>query len=213
MIITTYKATYEKSWVYTKALAYLFSDFWDDIETEKTQFTVDPFEDSIELIALEGDQVIGLLDIGIYNVEASKAYFYYPCPKLAYFANFAVHPDYQGKGIAQALFKKAEALLKVKNVSALAIYTRGDASANHLYQKWAGEPICETYLVEGRLLSEPKIKLKFDAEHKTLSYQNMSGDLLPYTFYNGRYSVANESDLALFDCDSITKERTYLKIL
>lgn len=94
MIITTYKATYEKSWVYTKALAYLFSDFWDDIETEKTQFTDEPFEDSIELIALEGNQVIGLLDIGIYNVEASKAYFYHSCSKLAYFANFAVHPDY-----------------------------------------------------------------------------------------------------------------------
>ncbi|MDO4666551.1 MAG: GNAT family N-acetyltransferase [Streptococcus sp.] len=213
MKIISYQDIYEKSWIYTKALAYIFSEFWDDRETEKTHFTTDPYEDSIELIAVEGDKVIGLLDLGIYNQKASEHYFYYPCRKLAYFANFAVHPDHQGQGIAQALFEKAEELLRLKKVSALSIYTRGDAVANHLYQKWAGEPICETYLVEGRLLSDKKVKLGFDAKQRKLSYQTLTGESLPYTFYGGHYSVANSEDLDLFDCDSITKERTYLKLL
>ena len=63
MKIQTYDSTYEKSWVYTKALSYLFSPFFDDMSRSKDEFTEEPYQDSVELIAVEDDQVVGLLDI------------------------------------------------------------------------------------------------------------------------------------------------------
>lgn len=140
--ILPYAAQYEKSWVYCKALSYLFSDFFDDISREKDDFS-DWYEDSIELIAIVENQVVGLLDIGIYSQEDSRAYAYYACDKVAYFANFAVHPDYQNQGIASQLFAEAERLLREKGVEALAIFTRGDDVANHLYQKWGAKMIAQ----------------------------------------------------------------------
>lgn len=105
MKIQTYDSTYERSWVYTKALSYLFSPFVDDMSRSKDEFTEEPYQDSIDLIAVEDDQVVGVLDIGIYTEEASHAYPYYPGEKIAYFANLAVHPDFQNQGIASQLFK------------------------------------------------------------------------------------------------------------
>lgn len=107
MKIQTYDSTYEKSWVYTKALSYLFSPFFDDMSRRKDEFTEEPYQDSVELIAVEDDQVVGLLDIGIYTEEASHSYPYYPGEKIAYFANLAVHPDFQNQGIASQLFQSA----------------------------------------------------------------------------------------------------------
>lgn len=78
MKIQIYDSIYEKSWVYTKALSYLFSPFFDDMSRSKDEFTEEPYQDSVELIAVEDDQVVGLLDIGIYTEEASHSYPYYP---------------------------------------------------------------------------------------------------------------------------------------
>ena len=82
MKIQTYDLAYEKSWIYTKALSYLFSPFFDDMSRSKDEFTEEPYQDSIELIAVEDDQVVGLLDIGIYTEEASHSYAYYPGEKI-----------------------------------------------------------------------------------------------------------------------------------
>jgi len=103
MKIQIYDSIYEKSWVYTKALSYLFSPFFDDMSRSKDEFTEEPYQDSVELIAVEDDQVVGLLDIGIYTEEASHSYPYYPGKKIAYFANLAVHPDFQRQGVGTLL--------------------------------------------------------------------------------------------------------------
>lgn len=210
MFIASYDSAYETSWVYCKALAYLFSDFSDDISRRKDQMT--DYADSIELIALEGETVIGLLDIGIYDLENSRAYPYYQADKVAYFANLAVHPDHQNKGIAQALFDRADVLLAEKGVQALAIFTRGDDAANHLYQKWGAELICQDWLVVGT----PKdlnqdFRFKVLPEEKRLLFQTPDGEL-PYYQREGIYIVPQEEYLILFDAEQIYQERTYLKI-
>ena len=71
MKIQTYDSTYEKSWVYTKALSYLFSPFFDDMSRSKDEFTEEPYQDSIELIAVEDDQVVGLLDRNLHRRSKS----------------------------------------------------------------------------------------------------------------------------------------------
>lgn len=210
MKIVTYQSQYEKSWVYCKALAYLYSDFFDDRSLEKDLFDSDIFEDRIELVALDGEMVIGLLDIAIYNQEMSNSYKYHSADKVAYFANLAVRPDFQNQGIATALFEKAEELLKEKAVQALSIFTRGDANANHLYQKWGAELICRDFLVVGTLKNQEGFVFDVDKDEKRLRFTR-DGRELPYYQREGIYVVAKEEDIALFDCDEVYEERTYLK--
>lgn len=213
MTIIPYTPEYEKSWVYTKALAYLFSDFFDDNSRAKDSFPSDVYEDTIELIALEGDHLVGLLDIAIYNKEYSRSYKYHPAEKVAYFANLAVHPDHQGKGIAGRLFKEAEKLLLEKKVDALAIFTRGGEEANHLYQKWGGQLVCRDWLVVGSPKAEEEdfvFQVKLDEQR--LAFVKPDGVEQPYYLREGTYVVAREDDLALFDIDQVYEERTYIKV-
>lgn len=124
MKIRNYQAGDEKGWVYTKALAYLFSPFFDDRDTFKPALDREVFDERIELVAEEAGQIVGILDIEIYNQEYSRIYRYAPADKVAYFSNLAVHPEFQGRGIAQVLFDRARAKLEEKKVEKLSIFTR-----------------------------------------------------------------------------------------
>lgn len=209
MKIIPYQERYEKTWVYCKGLAYLFSDFFDDISRYKDG--LDYFEDKIELIALEGETVIGLLDIGIYDKESSQNYPYVQADKVAYFANLAVHPDYQNKGIAARLFEEAEALLRQKKVDVLAIFTRGDANANHLYHKWGAKLICRDWLVQGLPKTEKQsFQFCVSLDDKRLVFKTDDGEF-PYYQREGLYIVSKEEHLSDFDACAIYEERTYLK--
>lgn len=50
MRIRKYQASDEKGWIYTKALSYLFSPFFDDRETEKPALNTDIYDHRIELV-------------------------------------------------------------------------------------------------------------------------------------------------------------------
>ncbi len=133
MIIRKYQTSDEKGWVYCKALSYLFSPFFDDRETEKPELMTDVYDHRVEWVAEVDGQIVGLIDIDIYTEECSQSYIYAPSKRTAYFTNLAVHPDFQGQGIAQALFEKAEQELREQGVEKLAIFTREDDAANHFY--------------------------------------------------------------------------------
>ncbi|MGT2911304.1 GNAT family N-acetyltransferase [Streptococcus cameli] len=210
MEIVEYESKFEKSWVYTKALSYLFSPFFDDRSQEKDCFSPDIYQDTVELIAVEGDQVVGLLDIAIYTREMSQAYRYVSGEKIAYFANLAVHPDYQGQGIASDLFKEAEQLLIEKEVDALAIFTRNGDSANHLYKKWGGKLVAKDFLVVGCLKSEPSFQFEVLLDEKRLKFSRDEKEI-PFYLREGTYIVSKEEDLELFDIDELYPEFTYVK--
>lgn len=210
MKIQIYDSTYEKSWVYTKALSYLFSPFFDDMSRSKDEFTEEPYQDSVELIAVEDDQVVGLLDIGIYTEEASHSYAYYPGEKIAYFANLAVHPDFQNQGIASQLFYSAWGQLQEKNVEALIIFSRDGEQANHLYQKWGGKLICQDYLVVGRPKDQIAFSFGVDTKQRTICLTDKSGNPLGYYQREGHYIVSRKEDLEHFDIDELYKEHTYV---
>ena len=210
MKIQIYDSTYEKSWIYTKALSYLFSPFFDDMSRSKDEFTEEPYQDSVELIAVEDDQVVGLLDIGIYTEEASHSYPYYPGKKIAYFANLAVHPDFQNQGIASQLFQTAREQLHEKKVEALIIFTRDGEQANHLYQKWGGKLICQDYLVVGRPKDQIPFSFSVDPRQQTICLTDKSGNPLGYYQREGNYIVSRKEDLEHFDIDELYKEHTYV---
>ncbi|MER0123107.1 GNAT family N-acetyltransferase [Streptococcus sp. ZJ93] len=210
MLIRRYKPSDEKGWVYTKALSYLFSPFFDDRETTKPTLNRDIYDDRIEWVAEKDGQIVGLLDIDIYNQECSQSYLYAPADKVAYFTNLAVHPDYQGQGIAQALYDRALQELQEYQVERLAIFTREGDVANHLYQKWGGKLVCSDYLVVGQPKDTPTFRFGVDVEKASRSLTDMAGQPLPYYLREGIYIVANQADLDLFDIEECYQEFTYV---
>ena len=209
MKIQIYDSTYEKSWIYTKALSYLFSPFFDDMSRSKDEFTEEPYQDSIELIAVEDDQVVGLLDIGIYTEEASHSYAY-PGENIAYIANLAVHPDFQNQGIASQLFQTAREQLHEKKVEALVIFTRDGEQANHLYQKWGGKLICQDNLDVGRPKDQRPFSFSVDTNKQIICLTDKSGNPLGYYQREGHYIVSRKEDLEHFEIDELYKEHTYV---
>lgn len=147
-----------------------------------------------------------MLDIDIYNKEYSQSYLYAPADKVAYFTNLAVHPDYQGQGIAQALYQKAYEELQEHQVEKLAIFTRQGDVANHLYRKWGGKLVCCDYLVVG----SPKTTPAFSFGHAKLSLKDVAGNPLPYYLREGIYIVADKADIDLFDYEEYYQELTYI---
>ena len=210
MIIRDYKTSDEKGWVYCKALSYLFSPFFDDRETEKPALLTDIYDKRIELVAESDGQIVGLIDIDIYSQENSQTYLYAPSQRTAYLTNFAVHPDYQGQGIAQALYEKAEQALKDAGVEKLAIFTRDGDIANHLYQKWGGQLVCSDYLVVGAPKDIPTFRFGIDLERGRLSFSDMEGQPVPYYLREGVYVVSEEAGLDLFDIEDVYQELTYV---
>lgn len=199
-----------KDWVYTKALSYLFSPFFDDCEQEKTSLDREVFDERIELVAELGDQVVGLLDIDIYNQTYSRSYRYAPADKVAYFSNLAVHPDAQGQGIAQALYAQAKKEMLQKGVEKLAIFTRNGDAANHLYQKWGGQLVCQDWLVIGVPKDRVRFNFAVDLEAKKLNLTDKNGQALPFYQREGIYIVAKKEDLDLFDIEKVYQEFTYV---
>lgn len=210
MIIRKYQPADEKGWVYCKALSYLFSPFFDDRETEKPQLMTDVYDYRVEWVAEVDGQIVGLIDIDIYTEECSQSYIYAPSKRIAYFTNLAVHPDFQGQGIAQALFEKAEQALREQAVEKLAIFTREGDVANHLYQKWGGEVVCSDYLVVGAPQDVPTFRFGIDLERGRLSFSDMEGQPVPYYLREVVYVVSEEAGLALFDIEDVYQELTYV---
>ncbi|HHT7733796.1 GNAT family N-acetyltransferase [Streptococcus suis] len=210
MIISDYKTSDEKGWVYCKALSYLFSPFFDDRETEKPALLTDIYDKRIELVAESDDQIVGLIDIDIYSQETSQTYLYAPSQRTAYLTNLAVHPDYQGQGIAQALYEKAEQALKEAGVEKLAIFTRDGDAANHLYKKWGGQLICTDYLVIGTPKDTPYVRFGVDLPNAKLAFTDEAGQPEPYYLREGVYVVTDQADLELFDIEEVYQELTYV---
>lgn len=57
MKIRNYIHSDEKEWIYTKALSYLFSPFFDDISKTKDTFDNELYQSSIELVTIEDHHV------------------------------------------------------------------------------------------------------------------------------------------------------------
>ncbi|EHI70873.1 N-acetyltransferase family protein [Streptococcus ictaluri] len=210
MRIRNYQAGDEKGWIYTKALAYLFSPFFDDRDSFKPELDKEVFEERLELVAEEDGQIVGLLDIDIYNQAYSRTYRYAPANKVAYFSNLAVHPDYQGRGIAQVLFDTAKRVLKEKDVEKLSIFTRDGNAANHLYQKWGGQLVCQDWLVIGNPKAQPAIQFGVDLEAGRLHLSSSDGSHCSYYQREGIYVVADEASLEQFNIEKVYQEFTYV---
>lgn len=214
-MIKPYDSQYEDSWIRCKALSYLYSQFKDQIEAEKDTYTEeDGYAEAIERIALTNeDEVIGILDVGIYDDERSQYDRYVPhLDKGSYMDIIAVHPDYQKMGIAQSLIDDVVNELREKGIEYLTIFTRGDSAANALYKKIGAELLTESYRVKGTLKDNDERVGSFEPDPvgKRILVKSPDGKDLPYMTDSGWYWVYDDKYLDLFDIEESFVERTYV---
>lgn len=129
MEIREYKPSDERGWVRCRVLSFLDTAYFDNVLKEKEKYD----NPSIELVAVEEDQIVGLLDIE-YEVKEGTV-----CSRGTGLGgmiwHIAVHPDFRRRGIGTFLLKKAEQLSKEKGLNRLEAWTRDDDWVINWYKK------------------------------------------------------------------------------
>lgn len=127
MEIREYKLEDEAGWVRCRVLSFLDTAYYDNVLKEKEKYE----NPSIELVAIEKGQIVGLLDVE-YEVKEKTV-----CSRGAGLGgmiwHIAVHPDFRRKGIATGLLKKAENIAKSKGLNRFEAWTRDDEWVNEWY--------------------------------------------------------------------------------
>ncbi|MEU0093109.1 GNAT family N-acetyltransferase [Kribbella sp. NPDC006257] len=85
--VRDYEPDDERSWLHCRVLSFLDTNYYDDVVTAK------PVRDpGLELVAVAGDQVVGLLDASLDGTSST-------------IETLAVHPDHRRLGIARPAAK------------------------------------------------------------------------------------------------------------
>lgn len=117
--VRPYTSADEPGWLRCRALAFLSTQYYDDVKPRRTPFELP----AICLVAESDDGLIaGLLDVEVDGAAAT-------------IDTVAVHPDHARQGIATALLDTVVPQLRASDVTSLDAWTRGDAAANAWYQR------------------------------------------------------------------------------
>lgn len=98
----------ETYWLRCRVLAFLGTAYYDDVATSKPEC-----EPGLELVAVAGEQVIGLLDASVTGNEAT-------------IETIAVHPDHRRLGVATRLLDEICDRLQARGVVQVDAWTRDD---------------------------------------------------------------------------------------
>ncbi|AJI22442.1 GNAT family N-acetyltransferase [Priestia megaterium] len=139
MYIREYQHKDESSWVRCRVLSFLDTAYFDDVLKEKNKYR----GSSIELVAVENEQIIGLIDIEYENKEGTI------------FSNneqglggmiwhIAVHPDFRRLGIGSKLLHVAQEKLIILGINYLEAWTRDDEWVHKWYRQNEFR-VCESY--------------------------------------------------------------------
>lgn len=112
--IRNYLPSDQTSWLRCRVLAFLTTSYFDDVWTTR------PDDSQIQLVAVEGDDVVGLLDVCFDH-------------DLATIDTVCVHPDYQGHGVATDLLHAAVAQIP-SHITTIDAWTRDDVDTLAWYR-------------------------------------------------------------------------------
>jgi ribosomal protein S18 acetylase RimI-like enzyme len=112
-----YRPADETSWLRCRVLAFLSTAYYDDVLVEKPSLP-----GGVELVAVDGGDVVGLLDVGVHGFSAT-------------IESIAVHPDRAREGIGTALLERALEELRGRGGRWLEAWTRDDEPANRWYRR------------------------------------------------------------------------------
>jgi GNAT superfamily N-acetyltransferase len=125
LTIRAFRPTDELGWVRCRALAFLDTAYFDDVQREKERYE----GRAIELIAEAGGQVVGLIDVEceeapgqICSAPADPAH----AGLAGMIWHLAVHPDYRRRGIGRALLAEAARQARIWQIRRFEASTRDD---------------------------------------------------------------------------------------
>lgn len=139
MEIRAYRCEDEIGWVRCRVLSFLDTAYYDNVLTEKEKYD----NPAIELVAIENDQVVGLIDIEYEVMERTVCSRGVGLGGMIW--HIAVHPDHRRKGIGSQLLYEAEKIAKEKGLNRLEAWTRDDQWVNNWYKNNRFEQV-ESYL-------------------------------------------------------------------
>lgn len=114
--VRDYDPADERSWLRCRVLSFLDTNYYDDVATAKP--ARDP---GLELVAIAGDQVIGLLDASIDDTSST-------------IETLAVRPDHRRLGIARVLLAEITDRLRTRGAIQVDAWTRDDAGTLAWYE-------------------------------------------------------------------------------
>ncbi|WP_330949444.1 GNAT family N-acetyltransferase [Virgibacillus sp. MG-45] len=127
MEIRAYHREDETSWLRCRVLSFLDTAYFDNVLKEKEKYE----NPAIELVAIEDNQVVGLIDVE-YEVEERTV-----CSRGSGLGgmiwHIAVHPDYRRRGVGTQLLNEGEKIAKEKGLNRLEAWTRDDQWVNDWY--------------------------------------------------------------------------------
>lgn len=139
MKIRDYQANDEIGWVRCRVLSFLDTAYFDNVLQEKEKYE----NPAIELVAIEDDQIVGILDVEYEVVERTVCSRGEGLGGMIW--HVAVHPDYREKGIGIQLLYEAEKIAKAKGLNRFEAWTRDDEWVNQWYNKNGFENV-DSYL-------------------------------------------------------------------
>ena len=107
--VRSYEPADEASWLRCRVLGFLATSRFDDVWQSRRRT-------DLELVALDGDVVTGILDVAVPGAEAT-------------IETVVVHPDHRGSGIATALLAEAVPRLERCGVRTVDAWTFEDGPA------------------------------------------------------------------------------------
>jgi ribosomal protein S18 acetylase RimI-like enzyme len=115
----------EQGWLRCRLLAFFDSAFFDAVEREKERYE----KPAIELVADEGGEIVGLLDLECESDGLSDR-----PGRGGMIWHLATHPDRQRQGVASALLREAERQAHERELVRLEAWTRDDAHVQRWYE-------------------------------------------------------------------------------
>lgn len=129
MIIRNYENKDEVSWLRCRVLSFLDTAYYDNVLIEKEHYD----NPSIELVAVEDENVIGFLDLELDTPNRRVCSNRSGVGGMIW--HLGVHPDYRKTGIGQLLLEEAIARAKEYLIERLEAWTRDDLWVNEWYVK------------------------------------------------------------------------------
>lgn len=214
IVIRTYAVSLQESWLRCRALAYMRSQFTDEIDGDRPQM---PLKRGVALVACVGHQVVGIADTVCCapNADQNRRYRLTAGTPLAILDTLAVHPDYQRQGIATQLLNRTRQLLANRG-GQLLIYTRDDAAANTFYRRQGANLLYTSYIVTGN--SPRNLVPAWTTFQVTVSGQlqlfDATGNAIDYGTDLTQYEVGDSANLPqLTDRQRVVTEHVYLLAL
>jgi GNAT superfamily N-acetyltransferase len=139
LTIRPYEDRDERGWVICRVLSFLDSAFFDDVRQAKEHYQ----HPAIELVALRGRDIVGLIDVECEEVPGTVCEARPGLGGMIW--HLAVHPDHQRQGVATQLLHEAQRGARERGIVRFEAWTRDDPGTHTWYES-RGFELVDSYL-------------------------------------------------------------------